>query len=98
MRRIVGGLFEKSSVGDVSLYVSTLTLSEVFYVSSRIYQAANVADPNGEAERFTLWVQSRVNVVDVDAEIALLGAEYKKRPKNSPTRLHRNRYGPKDWW
>ncbi len=78
-RSLVEKLFMEVKTGRVELYVSTITLSEVFYVASRIYRATGVPSPNEEAERFTLWVQSRANVVDLDTEIALVGAEYKKK-------------------
>ena len=52
-------LFELASKGGVELYVNPVTLSEVLYVVSRIYQAAGVEDPNGEALDYVEWVKRR---------------------------------------
>ncbi len=72
-------LFERASTGELELYVNTVTLSEVLYVSSRIYQVAGVDDPNREALDFVEWVKSRAHVVGVDEGIAVRAGELKKR-------------------
>jgi hypothetical protein len=59
--------------------VNTVTLAEVFYVASRIYSLAGVAEPNREAEYFVLWVTARARVVDVDRHLSMEAGELKKR-------------------
>jgi len=74
----VGRLFDKASTGEVKLYVSAVTLSETFYVASRIYQIAKVVDPNVEALDYVEWIKKRAQVVEVDEDIALRAGELKK--------------------
>ena len=71
-------LFEKAIIGDVELYATPLTLSEVLYVASRVYQAAGVTDPNGEAVRLARWLAGIARVVSLDERIALRAGELKK--------------------
>lgn len=71
-------LFEKAITGNIELYVTPLTLSEVLYVASRVYQAAGVADPNGEAARLARWLTSIARMVALDERIALRAGELKK--------------------
>jgi len=75
----VARLFEMASRGEVELYVSTVSLSEVLYVASRIYSIAGVEDPNMEALAFVEWVKKRVLVVGVNEDIALRAGELKKQ-------------------
>ena len=71
-------LFEKAITGDVELYVTPLTLSEVLYVASSVYQAAGVTDPNREAARLARWLTSIARLVSLDERIALRAGELKK--------------------
>ena len=71
-------LFELASKGGVELYVNPVTLSEVLYVVSRIYQAAGVEDPNGEALDYVEWVKRRARVVELSENIVLRAGELKK--------------------
>ncbi len=78
-REAVAGLLERARRGELRLYVSAVTLSELLYVSSRVYEAAGSGDPNREALDFVRWVRSRVQVVDVNEAIALRAGELRKR-------------------
>lgn len=75
----VAKLLYKASAGELELYISVVTLSEVLYVISRIYQVAGVSDPNGETLDFIEWIKSRAQVVNVNEDIALRAGELKKQ-------------------
>ncbi|MEM0311634.1 MAG: PIN domain-containing protein [Ignisphaera sp.] len=77
-RPIVAKLFDKASTSGLKLYVSTITLSEVLYIASRIYQIAGVDDPNRKALDFIEWIKSRVEVIEINSDIALRAGELKK--------------------
>lgn len=77
-RPVVVKLFDRASANELELYVNAITLSEVFYVASRIYEIAGVSDPNGEALDFIEWIKSRVQVVNVNYDIAVRAGELKK--------------------
>ncbi len=72
-------LFNLASENKIELYTSIVALSEVLYIASRIYQAANVDDPNDEAKCFIEWIKRRVKVVDVNEDIVLEAGELKKQ-------------------
>jgi len=78
-RGFVEDLFSRSKRGELELYVSAVTLAEVLYVASRIYSAAGVEDPNGEAENFVTWITSRARIINVDSQIAKAAGELRKR-------------------
>lgn len=78
-REFVEGLFSRSKRGELGLYVSAVTLAEVLYVASRIYSAAGIEDPNGEAENFVTWIASRAGIINVDPQIAKAAGELRKR-------------------
>lgn len=65
-RGMITKLLEKASAGELELYVSAITLSEVLYIASRIYQVAGANDPNREALDFVEWVKTRVQVVNIN--------------------------------
>ena len=71
-------LFDRASKGELELYVSAVTLSEVLYVATRIYQVSGAVDPNREALNFVEWIKKRTNVVNVDEAIASRAGELKK--------------------
>lgn len=75
----VAKLLERASAGEVKLYVSAVTLSEILYVASRIYQAAKVPAPNGAAQDLIHWIMGRAEIVGVDEDMALRAGELKKR-------------------
>jgi len=78
-RGFIEDLFSKSRRGELELYVSTVTLAEAFYATSRVYSAAGVEDPNGEAESFVTWIALRAKPINVDFQIAKLAGELKKK-------------------
>ena len=75
----VAKLIDKASTGELELYVSVVTLSELLYVASRIYQAAGVSDPNRESLVFTDWVKSKTRIIKLDEDIAIRAGELKKK-------------------
>lgn len=72
-------LLDNASASKLKLYVSAVTLSEVLYIASRIYQVAKVSDPNREASDFVEWIKSRVQVINTSEDIALRAGELKKQ-------------------
>ncbi len=78
-RQKVVRLFEASRRGLVKLYVSPVTLSELLYVASRIYQAAGLPNPNQEAYYYVEWVRRRTSLVEVSEEVAVRAGELKKK-------------------
>ena len=78
-RPIVVKLFNLASTGKVELYTSPITLSEVLYVVSKIYQVARVHNPNSEALDFVEWVKRRTKVVEVNEDIMFRAGELKKQ-------------------
>lgn len=77
-RNIVERLFEESVNGEVELYINYITLSEAFYIASRVYKAASISNPNVEALNYISWIGSRVKMIDVDNDIAIRAGEIKK--------------------
>jgi len=77
-RTKVAKLLDKALTGELKLYISVVTLSEVLYVASRIYQVAGIDNPNEEALNFVEWIKSRAQVVNVDEKIAVRSGELKK--------------------
>ena len=78
-RPLVARLFDKASSGKLKLYVSAITLSEIVYVASRIYQAAGLSDPNREALDLVEWIKSRAQIIEVNYDIAVRAGELKKK-------------------
>ncbi|ADM27961.1 PilT domain-containing protein [Ignisphaera aggregans DSM 17230] len=72
-------LFSRSRRGELELYVSTVTLAEIFYAASRIYSVAGVEDPNREAENFVKWITLRAKPVNIDFQLAKTAGELKKK-------------------
>lgn len=78
-RAKVAELFNLASTNTVELYITPITISEVLYIASRIYQMAGVQDPNGEAADFIEWIGKRANIIVVNRKMALKAGELKKR-------------------
>lgn len=78
-RVAVERLLEGSSRGLLDLYMTPITLSELFYVASRIYSAAGVEKSNEEALNFIGWLTKRIKVAEVDVETAFEAGELKKK-------------------
>lgn len=77
-RTKVAKLLDKALTGELKLYISVVTLSEILYVASRIYQVAGIDNPSEEALNFVEWIKSRAQVVNVDEKIAVRSGELKK--------------------
>jgi predicted nucleic acid-binding protein len=65
----VVSLLNRAVSGDLKLFINTITLSEVLYVASRIYEAAGLKNPNVEALHFVEWVKRKSNIVNIDENI-----------------------------
>ena len=72
-------LFDEALKGTFELYINTVTLSEVFYVSSKIYELAGLEKFNVEALNFVEWLKTRAEIVDVNENLALEAGELKKK-------------------
>ena len=78
LRGKVSSLLDDAGRGRVKLYVPVTTLSELLYVSSRIYAIAGIRDSDTAALVFIDWLKTRVELVGVDENIALMAGELKK--------------------
>jgi predicted nucleic acid-binding protein len=78
-RHKVVRLFDNALNGKQKLYVNVVTLSEVLYVASRIYQVAGAGDPNRTALDFIEWIKSRAQVININEDLALRAGELKKK-------------------
>jgi predicted nucleic acid-binding protein len=72
-------LLNRAVSEDLKLFINTITLSEVLYVTSRIYEAAGLKNPNVEALHFVEWVKRKAAIVDIDENIAMRAGELKKQ-------------------
>ena len=82
---LVEELFEGIARGAVKAYLLVTTLSEVLYVSARVYREGGVEDPEGEAGRFVAWLLGLfgVSVVRPTLEMGLLAGEIRMRARIS---------------
>lgn len=78
-RRKVEEIFNKSIQGEIQLYIPITTLSEVIYVASRVYEAANIPNPNEEAINYIEWIETKTTLIEITEEIALRAGELKKK-------------------
>ena len=67
------------SESNDSLFVTPITLSEVLYVSYRVYKAAGLSDANNYAREFVEWLLSRLKVTEINHEIVMKAGEIKKK-------------------
>jgi len=74
----VGKLLEKAAEGKIELFITSITLSEVMYVASKIYEVALLPSPNREALDFILWLKGRVKIIEANEDIAIKAGELKK--------------------
>ncbi|MBS7611242.1 PIN domain-containing protein [Candidatus Bathyarchaeota archaeon] len=63
----------------VELYVTPITVSELIYVASRLYELAGVEKPNEEALNFVKWLTMRAKTVEVAPDIAVEVGELRKK-------------------
>ena len=73
-------LYERLGRGEVEGYLTAATLSEILYVSSRIYREAGSDSPNEDAMRLIQWLMNHphIRVVDLTPEICLRAGELRK--------------------
>jgi AbrB family looped-hinge helix DNA binding protein len=72
-------LFNEALTNNIKSYISVITLSEILYVASRIYQVAGISDPNSEARNFVEWIKGRTQIISVNEDIAFRAGELKKK-------------------
>ncbi|MBS7617483.1 PIN domain-containing protein [Candidatus Bathyarchaeota archaeon] len=63
----------------IELYVTPITVSELIYVASRLYELAGVEKPNEEALNFVKWLTMRAKTVEVAPDIAVEVGELRKK-------------------
>lgn len=78
-RSIVEDIFAKAKRRELELYVNTITLAETLYTTTKIYKAANIENPNEEAENFITWITAKARVIDIDTPTSILAGELKKK-------------------
>lgn len=76
----VSSLMKAVAEGSVKAFITPLTLSEVVYVSPRIYSEAKVENPNQEALKYAAWLLSLsgTKLVTLTEQIALEAGELRK--------------------
>ncbi|MDT7902106.1 MAG: PIN domain-containing protein [Acidianus sp.] len=62
-----------------TLYVTPITLSEVMYVSYRIYNASGLNDANKYARDFVEWLSYKLKVTEINKDITFDAGEIKKK-------------------
>jgi len=62
-----------------TLYVTPITLSEVMYVSYRIYKASGLNDANKYARDFVGWISYKLKVTEINKDITFDAGEIKKK-------------------
>lgn len=62
-----------------TLYVTPITLSEVMYVSYRIYKASGLNDANKYARDFIEWLSYKLKVTEINKDITFDAGEIKRR-------------------
>ena len=78
-KNIVEEIFAKAKRGELELYVNTITLAEMLYTTTRICKAANIENPNEEAENFITWIIAGAKVIDIGTPTSILAGELKKK-------------------
>lgn len=71
-RDVLKRLLSSALSGANKLYLSTVTLAEVFYVSKRIYEGAGVKEPEEASRKFLLFLKKHrgMTMVPPDFNIA----------------------------
>ncbi|MEM1556752.1 MAG: PIN domain-containing protein [Candidatus Bathyarchaeia archaeon] len=63
----------------VELYITPITVSEIIYVASRIYELAGVEKPNEEALNLVEWLTVRVKMAEITPDMSIKAGEIKKK-------------------
>jgi PIN domain. len=61
------------------LYVTPITLSEVLYVSYRVYITAGLSNANNYAKEFVEWLSAKLKFTEINHEIVIKAGEIKKK-------------------
>jgi predicted nucleic acid-binding protein len=77
-RERVLSMIEEARRGKVQLYTIYPVLSELLYVSTRVYEMAGLEEPNVKALDFLLWIEGLVENVELTHDIALRAGELRK--------------------
>jgi predicted nucleic acid-binding protein len=77
-RERVLSIIEEARRGKVQLYTIYPVLSELLYVSTRVYEMAGLEEPNVKALDFLLWIEGLVENVELAHDIAFRVGEFKK--------------------
>ena len=77
-REKVARLFDSAGMGRLKLYISPITLSELLYVASRVYELAGLSNPNEEALNYIEWIKRRSRVIDISEDLVYRAGELKK--------------------
>ena len=77
-REKVARLFDSAGMGRLELYISPITLSELLYVASRVYELAGLSNPNEEALNYIEWIKRRSRVIDISEDLVYRAGELKK--------------------
>jgi len=77
-RERVLSMIEEARRGKVQLYTIYPVLSELLYVSTRVYEMAGLEEPNVKALDFLLWIEGLVEIVELTHDIAFRVGEFKK--------------------
>jgi len=73
-------LYSAISSRRVEAIIPVTTISEVLYVSARVYREAGVEDPNREAINFVTWLmrQPAVRLASPTLQVSMLAGELRK--------------------
>jgi len=63
----------------VELYITPITVSEIIYVASKIYELAGVEKPNEEALNLIEWLTVRVKITEITPDMTVKAGEIKKK-------------------
>ncbi|MCD6324080.1 MAG: PIN domain-containing protein [Desulfurococcales archaeon] len=77
-REFLKELLSAAGEGEIELYVSPVTVAEVYYIASRIYSAAGLPNPDDEALRFATWVHRKFSVVEMTFDLLIKAGELKR--------------------
>jgi len=72
-RKLLATILSQASRGAYELYLSTVTLAEVYYVAKRMYEAAGVEEPGKAAENLLFFLEKHrgLSIVPANIDIAV---------------------------
>jgi len=76
-RSLVEKLFKDAIKGFTRILISAVTLSEVFYIATRIYRIADDKRPRERALEYLTWLEGFSEIINVSKEIAIRAGELK---------------------